>query len=400
MQSTTVQSGVYAAQEALRLDVETGRQSRQSATITDPFLQIILGLLTASPEQATQQQDGTLRQTLPELSDEQAAVLMSELAALQLVPFGFSPDAPGESTPQPAQTTALISPAALGLSLDGAGAQAPLIAAALAQADNAMPLSLETPVGKTGFSANLAQPPAQATALPADEALPQITLLRADAPPDGAQAGQDTLSEAVSKAKQLLAPTSSQKAADTSDLDVDGLQNTLAKADTVQPFALRFKPVVNATTEAPLADQLLDGLRHNLSSGKSTFVVKLNPAELGEITVKLVEEAGKTTLTLAAANAHTAKLLNQDLAALREAVAPMNIEVREAVVSTNETAGGSMQQFNLAGQQFAQQQFAGSQSFYTAARGQTVVQAADESYETAQPLTALRYSTNRLDAYV
>jgi flagellar hook-length control protein FliK len=218
-------------------------------------------------------------------------------------------------------------------------------------------------------------------------------------PLDGAESGQDTLSEAAAKAKQLLAQAHSRKAEDSGDIDVDKLQNTLAKTDTTQPFALRFKPAVNAA-EAPLADQLLDGVRQNLSLGKSTFVVKLNPAELGEITVRLVEEAGKTTLTLAAANAHTAKLLNHDLAALREAVAPMNVEVREAVVATNETTGGTMQQFNLAGQQFAQQQFAGSQGFYTAAQGRIDAQPTEESYDAAQPLSALRYSTNRLDAYV
>jgi flagellar hook-length control protein FliK len=264
-----------------------------------------------------------------------------------------------------------------------------------------MPQPPEPAVGKAGLAQNAAQPLAQTGSSPADETLPPITLLGVEAPLDGAESGQDTLSEAAAKAKQLLAQALSPKAEDSSDVDVDKLQNTLAKADTTQPFALRFKPVVNAAAEAPLADQLLDGVKQNLSLGKSTFVVKLNPAELGEITVRLVEEAGKTTLTLAAANAHTAKLLNHDLAALRDAVAPMNVEVREAVVATNETAGGTMQQFNLAGQQFAQQQFAGSQGFYTAAQGQSSAQQpTEESYEAAQPLSSLRYSTNRLDAYV
>ncbi len=405
MQSTATQISTRAAPETVQQGVGIGRRNKQSPAITDPFLQIILGLLTASPEQAPSQ-GGALSQTAPELADEQAAVLMSELAALQLLPFGYNTVATGETAAQPEPTMPLVSlQAAAETSLAGTGTVI-LNPEALAEAGPqtpATPQPTQTTAGKAGLAANAAQTVVQAESSRTDESLPPITQLRPDMPLDGTQSGQDALSEAVAKAKQLLSQTSQRKVNDPDDIDVDKLQNTLAKTDTAQPFALRFKPAASAVAESPLAEQLMDGIKQNLSAGKGTFVVKLNPAELGEITVRLVEEAGKTTLTLAAANAQTAKLLNHDLAALREAVAPMNVEVREAVVATNETADSAMQQFNLAGQQFAQQQFAGSQGYHTAAQSafsQSDAQPAEELYEAAQPLSALRYSANRLDAYV
>ena len=186
------------------------------------------------------------------------------------------------------------------------------------------------------------------------------------------------------------------------DIDVDKLQNEIAKLDSRTPFEFNLK-AVSETSDANTLDQITDGIKQNISIGKSEFSIKLTPETLGEITVKLVEEAGKTTLTITTANEQAAKLINKDLDALREAVAPMNVEVRYAVVSTNESAGGSMQQYNMTGQQFAGQQFAGQQSFLQmtqTASGQSENQASDDIYASSQAAQMMALSSNRLDAYI
>ena len=112
-----------------------------------------------------------------------------------------------------------------------------------------------------------------------------------------------------------------------------------------------------ATTQEPrLLDQLKTGFSENLESGKNEFIMKLKPEALGEITVRLVHEEGKSTLHIMTASAKTSQLINEDLAALRESVRPMQIEVREAVASTAQSEQGQMEHFNMSGQQFADQQ--------------------------------------------
>lgn len=145
-------------------------------------------------------------------------------------------------------------------------------------------------------------------------------------------------------------------------LDVDAIQNEVVQNKAFSPFELSFKTAPEST-ETQLIDQISTSIKQNVNLGKSEFTVKLKPESLGLITVKLVEKAGKTTLTITAASAQTAKLINSDLNSLREAIAPMNVHVNEAVIQTDASEQGNMQQFNMAGQQFAGQQFDGRQNF-------------------------------------
>lgn len=136
--------------------------------------------------------------------------------------------------------------------------------------------------------------------------------------------------------------------------------------DTVEPLNTPAPKTLSAATtvqkaephsQAPrLAQQIDAGVKENLALGKNEFTMKLKPEALGEITVKLVEKAGKAVLTITTASPQTAKLINNDLAALREAVKPMAVEVHEAVSQPDNSAQAQMQQFNMSGQQFAQQQ--------------------------------------------
>lgn len=106
--------------------------------------------------------------------------------------------------------------------------------------------------------------------------------------------------------------------------------------------------------EATVFEQLKEAIPARLSEGKGEFTMRLKPEKLGEITVKLVEESGKMTLRITAASAQTARAINSDLSALREAVRPLQVEVHEAATQTG-SEQVSMQQFSFSGQ-FANRQ--------------------------------------------
>lgn len=121
----------------------------------------------------------------------------------------------------------------------------------------------------------------------------------------------------------------------------------LPKAETLS------NPLFN---EFNIAEQITDGVKANINLEKSEFTVKLNPEELGELTLKLIEENGKMVLDITAASEKTARMLNGDIAALRESVGSMNIEVREVTVSAPEEIQENNAQFNMTSQQFSEQQ--------------------------------------------
>ena len=130
-------------------------------------------------------------------------------------------------------------------------------------------------------------------------------------------------------------------------------------SEKTQPTFESIAKKVETIADAPkLLEQLKTGLTANKQN--SEFTMKLRPDALGEITVRLVHEDGKAVLHIVTASTNTTRMINDDLAALREAVRPMQIEVREAVSTTSESGDAQMgqsdmsgQQFNMSGQQFA-----------------------------------------------
>ncbi len=124
-------------------------------------------------------------------------------------------------------------------------------------------------------------------------------------------------------------------------------QIELPKAETLS------NPLFN---EFNIAEQITDGVKANINLEKSEFTVKLNPEELGELTLKLIEENGKMVLDITVASEKTARMLNGDIAALRESVGSMNIEVREVTVSAPEEIQENNAQFNMTSQQFSDRQ--------------------------------------------
>lgn len=217
--------------------------------------------------------------------------------------------------------------------------------------------------------------------------------------PIAVQAG---FSESVVKAKEMLSENLSQQSGSSDEIDVDKLQNELARSNSKTAFELSLK-TTSGTSETSVLDQLKDGIKQNISVGKSEFTIKLNPESLGEITVKLIDEAGKTTLSITTASAATAKLINNDINTLKDAVASMNVEVKHAVVQTSESANSSMQQFNMSGQQFAGQQFSGQQSFYQMTQptsSHADKQNSEEAFSALQGAYVQTVSSDRLDAYI
>lgn len=107
--------------------------------------------------------------------------------------------------------------------------------------------------------------------------------------------------------------------------------------------------------------QVQNGLMENLSQGAdSEFVLKLKPEGLGELTVKLLETAGKMTLSIAASNVETQRMLEAQLSSLREAMKPYEVEVAPIISGKEDAAarfGGAFgEQFHGQQDQPAQQQ--------------------------------------------
>ncbi|MEA4896242.1 MAG: flagellar hook-length control protein FliK [Oscillospiraceae bacterium] len=414
MQSTAVQMKTRAAQGVGQQSSAAARKNSDNSEFADPFLQLIMSLLAQTQVPDTVVQNGTDVTDASEKLGELAELFQGFPEGTEVLNMLLGGDAGTESlSAQDLGEAAIaqIEPQVSAFSLPVTSAEAgSIVTVDSGQTEIQAKLSeLISLLGKSSDDSG--------TIAVTSDALTQLTDLLGisgrdemrqllknaviEAADDGLNSDQSGVSESVIKAKELLSDYLSQQA-DDEEIDVDKLQNELAKADKTSPFELQLRSA-GSTADPKVMEQITDGIRQNLSLGKSEFVIKLKPEALGEITVKLVEEAGKTTLSITTASAQTAKLINNDISALRNAVAPMNVEVQYAVTASNETAGGSMQQFNMSGQQFAGQQFAGQQSFLQmsqAAQDQIGGQNAEDLFQPLQNAQMKFLSGDRLDAYI
>lgn len=110
----------------------------------------------------------------------------------------------------------------------------------------------------------------------------------------------------------------------------------------------RFAPV-RTEEELPLpeakdvAEQVRTGILQNIGKGKNEFVVKLKPEGLGEITVHMAETGGKLALNIIASSQQTARLINAEIAGLRDSLRPYNADVHEVVSQQQYAADGGAQ---------------------------------------------------------
>ena len=145
---------------------------------------------------------------------------------------------------------------------------------------------------------------------------------------------------AVTEAQRLI-KEQPQEQGETEELDVDGLQKKVDAERAVMQTPIQPRnlfSVASAKTEATqttstdnLLGQVTTDIAKNLGDGKSEFVIKLQPEGLGEITVKMMAEGGKTTLSILTSSAQTERLLNNEIANLREALRPLGAEVKEVI---------------------------------------------------------------------
>lgn len=144
---------------------------------------------------------------------------------------------------------------------------------------------------------------------------------------------QDSFLRNVRAARLLLNNAKSGK--ETQQIDIDKLQNDVA-SNRFNPLASMETRIAhadfNAPKEAPEVDQQIQqGITENLLNGRKEFVIKLRPEGLGEVTVKLLERPGEASvLSLITSSAESAKLINQKLSVLQEAMRPLQVQVNMA----------------------------------------------------------------------
>ena len=399
------------------------KKNQQDASLTDPFLQIIMSMIgqtgltapTAESGDTSSLTDafGTLGNTgvnglLTGGGTNSTNVLMSLLGSSA---SGFSAlQTLGQNSGDVSQDTLTQLLGLLTQSPDAANGSNTVQTllqqlAGVSQSDTAATQLTALLSGQNSATANL--DPATAGILSQLNAQTTVNAASTDenAGDESLLSQQQSYSRTIARAKELLTKTASSDTEESQS--ADKLHSSLGASKTVTPFELQLQNAAK-TESAPLTQQLTEGLKSNLSLGKSEFTMSLKPESLGEITVKLTEEAGRSVLTITTASAATAKLLNSDLDALKAAMAPLNVRVNEAVTQTAAPQQSGSQLFDMAGQQFAgqqqQQQFA--QQFaarqngsYNSAGRQT----GDETLYTAQAAadsTARTYVGNGLNAYV
>lgn len=144
------------------------------------------------------------------------------------------------------------------------------------------------------------------------------------------------------------------------------VQANFEKQLTSASPVLKNEIIVKNQGSQEIVRQTVEGIKQNIASGKEEFVMKLSPEGLGEITVKLVSENGHTTLQLTAQSQSIQRILGAELEALKQAVRPYNVEVKEV-----NTADQSQLDMNMSNQNSSQQQYQSSAAnfFYNQQQG-------------------------------
>lgn len=220
---------------------------------------------------------------------------------------------------------------------------------------------------------------------------------------DGLSGLQDNFLQTIREAKALLNAAAKGQAQEEIPLDVDQLQSDV-QSNRFNPLADVSRTASSQSLEQyqPVDKQIETGVAENLLQGKQEFTIKLKPEGLGEITVKLLEKPGEATvLSLITASADAAKLINERLHALQEAMRPLQVQVTQAMPQNVESSqAGSQsdlsQQFLMFNQQQGQQQ-SGSQASRQTQGGFSGAADSNAALEEELPLTI---QTDGLDTYI
>lgn len=178
--------------------------------------------------------------------------------------------------------------------------------------------------------------PVQAQARPA-EVLPESA--------SGPSQAQTGFAGAVQAVKEKMATADSTLQSDagtgkTEELDVDELQRQVDAGEYMQntTFAQTVRDIqttaetVTTGRPAPVADQMQEAIQTGLQRGDEEIVVKLNPEELGEVTVRMQKTDEGMKLSIIAKEPETQRLLAAEMNQLQENLKPMKAEV-DAIIT-------------------------------------------------------------------
>ncbi len=181
---------------------------------------------------------------------------------------------------------------------------------------------------------------------------------------------------------------------ETPSVDVDELQKQVDGVDL--SGRVQTSDIVRAAEQMRGAQQsvpaqLQQAVARGIENGQERLVVKLNPEDLGEVTLEMRKtENGGFTLSIIAKNPETQRMLAGDMAQLQQSLRPLRVEVQSIV---------TQQQFQMetGGQQFGGQHQRTWQEMHGAAYyGDEDLQAGEAPV--AQPVAAAPQSA--LDAYI
>ncbi len=108
--------------------------------------------------------------------------------------------------------------------------------------------------------------------------------------------------------------------------------------------------VAQEQPNAPPAAQVATAVLEAYNNGKTEFTMQLEPEALGELTVKLVYEQGRVSLSILTASDQTTKLISAQMTELKTALKESNIQIETCSVENqafNNLASGG--QFSMLG---------------------------------------------------
>ena len=98
--------------------------------------------------------------------------------------------------------------------------------------------------------------------------------------------------------------------------------------------------VLSKLTENPVENQIMsnisESIKNSVSGTTKEMTMMLNPKELGQIAVKIVNEAGKVSVTIAAQSEVTQKLLQERLPLLVQNLQNTNSDVKVVEIATSQ----------------------------------------------------------------
>lgn len=171
-------------------------------------------------------------------------------------------------------------------------------------------------------------------------------------PPAQGLAEQLRFQAAVRQTRETMAarPREQRQEGAEGGLDVEALQAAVNSRQYVPDTASAQRQTADIRE---IADQLKTGILDNVRQGREEFVVKLKPAGLGEITVKLSEAKDGISLRIVTSSAAVGRMIANEVNALQNALRPLRAQVQE-IVTVPPAAENAAAQTAWAGEQSGQ----------------------------------------------